>query len=562
VSEPVLGAQREELAGKTVSRRSLSVCCLTHGRSPARLAAILRLLRPVADEIVVALDDAARESASLLAGVADRILLFSHIEPGDRPIAWLCRACRGDWIFNIDDDEIPSARLVRALPWLVARDDVTHCWVARRWLYPDVTTYLDEPPWNTEYQLRLFKADDRFLRFTDQFHRPIACEGPMRFVSAPLWHLDTALGSRADRERKALRYEQSRRGMRIGDFSHNTGIYVPELRSDPVVQPVPPHELRTIERILSSYARRGGGASIEEPTPAAVDREWPGEPHAASLYESSITLLTNRPRFVADVQQTIDVRIKNLGQGTWRFGDDSITIGTRWDGQVEGLRTSLPADVLPGESSVVPVHVLPPAETGPHVLEVDLVHEHVRWFERPLRVDVDVIRRRRVLVAGRADDLAPVLDSIALVPEIEPLVMLEVDDVDLGPPRVDGIGQHLFGADGLDGWRSLPRALGLVLRARSGNVPSGARSFSDALRESECLIVVGDDVHLGAPPTRDRLRTLTIVRTARAQGVPVWRVGEGGRPGSIADRALQRAIGACARTIAADSLSAALLTQT
>ena len=562
MTDPVLGAQHEELAGKSTARSSLSVCCLTHGRSPARLAAILRLLRPVADEIVVALDDAARESASLLAGVADRILLFSHGEPGDRPIAWLCRACSGEWIFNIDDDEIPSARLVRALPLLVGRADVTHCWVARRWLYPDVTTYLDEPPWNTEYQLRLFKADDRFLRFTDQFHRPIACGGPMRFVPAPLWHLDTALGSRTERERKALRYERSRRGMRIGALSHNTGIYLPELRDDPVVQPVPPSELRAIERILNARARRGGRASVEEPEPSAVDREWPGEPHPASLYQSSITLLTNRPRFVAAVQQTIDVRIKNLGQSTWRFGDDSITIGTRWDGDVEGLRTSLPADVLPGESSVVPVHVLPPVETGRHVLEIDLVHEHVRWFDRPLRIDADVKRRRRVLVAGRAGELAPVLDSIALVPEIEPLVMLELEEVDLGPPRVDGIGHHLFGSDGVDGWRSLPRALGLVLRARSGNVPAAARSFSDALRESECLIVVGDDVHLGAPPTRDRLRTLTVVRAARARGVPVWRVGEGGRPRSLADRALQRAIGACARTIDADSLSAALRTQT
>ena len=542
--------------------RTLSVCCLTHGRSPDRLAAILRLLRPVADEIVVALDDTSRESAAALADVADRILLFSHREPGDRPIAWLCRECRGDWIFNIDDDEIPSATLLLELPQLIRRPDVTHCWIARRWLYPDVTTYLDEPPWNTEYQLRFFKTDDRFLRFTDRFHRPVACGGPMRFVAAPLWHLDTALGSRAERERKALRYERLRRGMRIGDLSHNTGIYVPELRGDPSIHPVPPEDLKSIEGILHAGGRRDGQTSIEEPTPWLVDREWPGEPHPASLYESSITPLTHRPRFVADVQQTIDVRIENLGECVWRFGDDSITIGTRWDESIEGIRTSLPADVQPGESSVVPVHVLPPVEPGRHILEIDLVHEHVRWFDRALKLDVDVSPRRRVLVVGPADELAPVLDSIALVPEIEPMVTLELEDADLGLPRVDGIGQYLFGSDGVDGWRALPRALGLVLRVRSGNAPAPARSFADALVESECLIVVGDDVHVGAPPTRDRLRTLTAVRAARARGVPVWRVGEGGRPGSLADRALQHAIGASARTVEAKSLAAALLTQT
>ena len=558
MTPPVVAQRRDEWVGKSGTRPSLSVCCLTHGRSPIRLAAILRLLRPVADEIVVALDDTARESASMLAGVVDRTLLFSHAEPGDRPIAWLCRECRGDWIFNIDDDEIPSATLLLELPLLIGRRDVTHCWVARRWLYPDVTTYLDEPPWNNEYQLRLFQADDRFLRFTDQFHRPVACGGPMRFVEAPLWHLDTALGSRSERERKALRYERVRRGMRIGALSHNTGIYLPELRGDPAIQPVPPGELKSIERILRADAPGGGRTPIEEPAPWAVDREWPGEPHPGSLYESAITLLTHRPRFVAAVQQTIDVRIENLGECVWRFGDDSITIGTRWDESIEGIRTSLPADVKPGESAVVPVHVLPPVESGRRVLEIDLVHEHVRWFDRALKLDVDVSRRRRVLVVGRAGDLAPVLDSIALVPEIEPLVMLELDDADLGLPRVDGIGHYLFGAAGTDGWRALPRALTLVLRSANGNVSAAARPFADALRESECLIVVGDDVHLGAPPTRDRLRTLTLVRAARARGVPVWRVGKGGRPGPLVDRALQRAIGACARAIDAQSLPAAL----
>jgi hypothetical protein len=168
---------------------------------------------------VVALDVDAREAAASLAEVADRILLFSPAEPSDRPIAWLCSECRGEWIFNIDDDEIPSGMLVRTLPLLVGRNDVTHCWIARRWLFHDVSSYLDEAPWSAEYQLRLFMADERFLRFTDQFHRPIACDWPMRFVAAPLWHLDTALNSRDQRELKALRYERLRRGMRIGAFS-------------------------------------------------------------------------------------------------------------------------------------------------------------------------------------------------------------------------------------------------------------------------------------------------------------------------------------------------------
>ncbi len=551
MTAPVVARRGEELLEESTSRRTLSVCCLTAGRSPARLAAILRLLRPVADEIVVALDETARESATVLAGVADRILLFSRTEPADRPVAWLCRACRGEWVFNIDDDEIPSATLVRALPLLVARADVTHCWIARRWLYPDITTYLDEPPWNTEYQLRLFRADERFLRFTDQFHRPIACVGPMRFVGAPLWHLDTALNPRMEREPKALRYERERRGLRIGAVSHNTGLYVPELRGEPALQRVPPRELKTIELILRAQARLGGRASIEESSAESVDRHWPGAPHPASLYEASITLLTSPPTFTEGVQQTIDVRVKNLGECTWRFGDDAITIGTRWDEEVEGPRTALPVDVRPGEGSVVPVHVLPTVGPGRHLLEVDLVHEHVRWFDHPLRLGVDVKRRRRVLVAGRGADLSAVLDAIALVPEIEPQIVLEPEDAAPGLPRIDGIGRHLFGPTGTEGWRAVPRAVELVLRRV-------AAPFPQALAGAECLIVVGDDFRAGAPPTRERLRALTMIGAARARGVPVWRVGASSPPRSAVDRLLQRAIGAAARPVAAAAVTSLL----
>jgi hypothetical protein len=41
----------------------------------------------------------------------------------------------------------------------------------------------------------------------------------------------------------------------------------------------------------------------------------------------------------------------------------------------------------------VPVWVHAPAEPGAYVLELDLVHEHVRWFDAPLRIDMQVADR-------------------------------------------------------------------------------------------------------------------------------------------------------------------------
>jgi hypothetical protein len=269
-------------------------------------------------------------------------------------------------------------------------------------------------------------------------------------------------------------------------------------------------------------------------------------------------LLAAPQSFTAAVQQTLDVRVKNLGDATWRCGDHSITVGTRWDESVEGLRTSLPADVLPGESSVVPVHVLPPDELGRHVLEVDLVHEHVRWFDRPLRLEVEVGRRRRVLVVGLGDRLDPILDAAALVPDIEPLIVLEPGDPGCGVPRIEGIGRHLFGADGTDGWRALPRALALAARPLKPGVQPAAQPFVQALSSADCLIILNDDVRSAAPPTRDWLRTLTMIGAARRRGVPVWRVGAGRLPSSFVDRLLQRAVAAGALSVSIESLASLL----
>ena len=140
---------------------------------------------------------------------------FRPLSSADQPIPWLFGLCSGKWILNIDDDEVPSPALIEMLPEIVARRDITHAWIARRWLYPTTDTYLAEPPWSTESQLRLFLADERFMQFSDVFHRPIVAYGPGLFIDAPLWHLDTAVNPVERRRPKATAYEFARPGMRI-----------------------------------------------------------------------------------------------------------------------------------------------------------------------------------------------------------------------------------------------------------------------------------------------------------------------------------------------------------
>ena len=158
----------------TAAAGRLSVCCMSGGHNPARLASILALFGSVADEIVVAVEESrALATHDAVGHVADRVVSFPPTEFPDQPIPWLFGLCSGKWILNIDDDEVPSPALIEMLPEIVARRDITHAWIARRWLYPTTDTYLAEPPWSTESQLRLFLADEKFMQFSDVFHRPI-----------------------------------------------------------------------------------------------------------------------------------------------------------------------------------------------------------------------------------------------------------------------------------------------------------------------------------------------------------------------------------------------------
>jgi hypothetical protein len=100
---------------------ALSVC-LTASREATSVRALLSLVRPIADEVVVGVD--ARAADAILAACADLIdrpLIFDYEPPPDRYYPWLHHQCSGDWILRLDDDELPGTALLELLPEL-ARD--------------------------------------------------------------------------------------------------------------------------------------------------------------------------------------------------------------------------------------------------------------------------------------------------------------------------------------------------------------------------------------------------------------------------------------------------------
>jgi len=399
------------------------VNCMTRGPA-GRVAAMLALFRGVSDEIVLAVDDRAGEEVeAALASVADRLLRYPYEEPVDRPLAWIHAQCTGDWVLTIDDDEVPSRALLDALPALAEARDVTHYWLPRRWLYPTADRYLDARPWRPDYQPRLVLNDPRVLSFTPETHVPVKAIGPSRYLDAPLYHLDTVLNSLEAREAKVERYERLHPGKRVAGRPLNEAFYLPE-RRDPATREVPAEDRDLVAAVLAAPAPAPAAARVEEATRDEIDRHWSGG--ALRDYEARLTLHEDVPPLRAGVLETLDVRVENLGGDVWRWEGD-VRVGSRWrqgERTVEGEHRGLPVDVGPGAAEIVPLPLVPP-EPGRWTLELDLVHEHVRWFDRPLRVEVEVEPSRLVAILdpGSEDGLADLLATLA--PEEEPVVLTE-----------------------------------------------------------------------------------------------------------------------------------------
>ncbi|MET0579442.1 MAG: hypothetical protein ABW122_12350, partial [Ilumatobacteraceae bacterium] len=172
---------RRDAPRPTLTRPTVTVCCLA-GEPPSQVAAMLSLLRPVADEILVAVDSRI-DPATLhpYRDVADRVVRYEFGFHPDRPRPWLHARCRGEWILSIDADEVPSPALVAALPGLVEADDVVQYEFPRRWLSPASGTWLRELPWWPDFQVRLVRRGP-WLRHSGHLHDSIERVMPSRHV--------------------------------------------------------------------------------------------------------------------------------------------------------------------------------------------------------------------------------------------------------------------------------------------------------------------------------------------------------------------------------------------
>jgi hypothetical protein len=401
----------------------LSVCCL-YGGPPARLVALLRILRPVATELAIAVDE--RVDSALLGPVdelTDTLLRYQYARHPERARAWLGRHATQEWVFWIDGDEVPSRGLLDVLAH--PPDDVSHAYVSRRWLWRD--GWIDDPPWRPDRQLRLVRREA--ARYPGILHIPVLADGAHRYLEPPLYHLDLLVKDRATREEQARRFEAVRPGIRIGGRPLNEALYLPESR-DPRVVPIPPEDEELVRAVLYP-AQVAAGAPVDAPlaTRETIDAWWGERPLPEEAYRARIEMGRVDPAVAGEVVQ-VDVRVTNLGTETWRHGPHGIPeIRLSYRGLPDALRTPLPHDLAPGATTLVPVSIAAPDEPGRYPLAIDLVHEHHRWFEQGAELELEVRPRRRAVVLvgqppgdetfdSRVDELLAGLD-----PELEPLLV-------------------------------------------------------------------------------------------------------------------------------------------
>jgi hypothetical protein len=383
----------------------VTLSVLVPTREPAsRVAALLAPLRGVADEVVVAVDHRVPEDRlGAYEDQADRLVRFEH-SGTNRGMAWLHAQCSGEWVLALAGDEVVSRELVAALPELVRERALRQCWFPTRWVWPDRAHWLDELPWWPDFHNRLVRNDGATW-FEGRKHTGARPQLPMRYVEAPLYHLACVMEPPAAREERVRRYEAQAPGLRAhGGGGLNERMYLPERFARRPPAPIPDEDRPLVAAVLDAPpdagARRPRGP-VALGLRDEIDAAWAGRPLDEAAYRGKIAPMERDHRIAVGEQRPLFVRVHNDGTVTWPAGHDAwpeIRLSYHWlapDGRVvvhDGVRTPFTEAVAPGRSAIVGAVVSAPEEPGEHVLVLDLVHEHVRWFGCETRIAMAVER--------------------------------------------------------------------------------------------------------------------------------------------------------------------------
>ena len=193
-----------------MGRPRLSVCLITYNLA-SFLPHVLANVEALADEIVVIDSFSTDGTAELLARHPKvRLTQRPFKDFGSQKNAVFAEA-RGDWILNVDQDELLGDQLRADIPRLIESTRLTHYKLPRYWL-------LSGPPWRfvdsdkhyPDWCLRLFRNLPQFRFDADQIvhhHFPRDGRGPgKKHRRGHIFHFDFILRDRSQRMEKVNFY--------------------------------------------------------------------------------------------------------------------------------------------------------------------------------------------------------------------------------------------------------------------------------------------------------------------------------------------------------------------
>lgn len=394
----------------------------TNGPTPL-VAASLRQVRPVAHEIVVAVDDRVPvDQLGPLQAVADRVIRAEFVYPLEANLQWLHQQATGDWVLRLDSDDLVSEALLRRLATPGWDEGITHAYVQYRWLWGGPDRMLDQAPWWPDPALRLIRTTPGIATFPHGAHQAPQVAGTARFWDTPLYHLDLVLRDEATRSAKALGYEHENPGHRTDKgWSVSTTYYLPE-RLDPAPRtaPLPPVDAAVAEQLLV-VARSQAPVTdpVDEaalgPAVAATDRRNP----PPSPGDSRVRILAHEPlSVVAGRGAVVTVGVVNRSGRTWdSAAEPADVVGGRFldlAGTPVGfeVRAPLPGPVRADDEALVRLPLPAPLPDGATQLQVGLVQDGVAWHDAVATIRLQVQRGRRILVSTGISTFAHLGDDL------------------------------------------------------------------------------------------------------------------------------------------------------
>jgi len=339
-------------------------------------------VRNIFDELVIFIDENRVTPGTVARAekVGSRVHYHKAKTWYDWDLGSMARACRSDWVFQIERDEQLSPEW-RQNVWrqILETTHVTHFWVPRRWILPD-GRYITADPWWPDFQLRLLRNNIPGTTFPTRLHEPTHVPGPGgRLRNLAIHHHVLRLFPRAAREDRVRYYEQLRPGHAFGhyylyeDFAPAAAPLpnAAKLNADEEIiwmEKLPLEKISGISLEISDVPREvqiGSRFQLEALVTNATDEPlWPGTPHPVRLAYHWLEKNTRRMEVFEGNRSELFPGLEANSAGKFQ-----MTIGA-------------------------------PDRPGQYILQTTIVQEGVCWFEA---VCPDIMQEFDVSVMTESD---------------------------------------------------------------------------------------------------------------------------------------------------------------